>query len=162
MEKISINNLDAIIFDFDGVLTDNTVYVFEDGREAVRCNRADGLGFNILREKKVPVFILSTEKNEVVRYRAEKLKLPVIQNAKDKAKALKNLADEHGYNLNKLMFVGNDLNDLSAMQIVTYPIAVADAHPSIINISWKVLSSKGGDGVVREIIESLIDFNNSN
>ena len=64
--KIKINSLDAIIFDFDGVLTDNKVYVFQDGKEAVKCNRADGLGFDILRENKLPVFILSTEMYDVV------------------------------------------------------------------------------------------------
>ena len=158
MKKINVSKLDAIIFDFDGVLTDNTVYVFEDGREAVRCSRADGLGFDMLREKKVPVYILSTEKNEVVKQRGKKLNVPVIQNIKNKAEALKILARDHGYALDKLMFVGNDLNDLSAMKIVPYPVAVADAHSQIKNISWEILGTKGVAGIVRELLDVIFEI----
>ena len=99
--KIKINSLDAIIFDFDGVLTDNKVYVFQDGKEAVKCNRADGLGFDILRENKLPVFILSTEKNEVVKFRAEKLGVPAIHGVDNKGETLKKLVDEYKFSLNK-------------------------------------------------------------
>ena len=157
--KIKPYNLDAIIFDFDGVLTDNKVYVFEDGSEAVKCSRADGLGFDILKKNKFLVFILSTEKNEVVKFRAKKLGIPVLYGVEDKGTALKNLADKHEINLNKTMFIGNDLNDKPAMDIVNYPIAVADAHQEIKNISCHVLQSKGGEGVVREIIESILELN---
>tara|TARA_B100001123_G_C15096665_1_gene941851 strand:+ start:318 stop:791 length:474 start_codon:yes stop_codon:yes gene_type:complete len=156
--KIKINSLDAIIFDFDGVLTDNKVYVFQDGKEAVKCNRADGLGFDILRENKLPVFILSTEKNEVVKFRAEKLGVPAIHGVDNKGETLKKLVDEYKFSLNKIMFVGNDLNDISAMEIVNYPVAVADAHSEIKSLSCHVLESKGGDAVVREIIESILIF----
>ena len=97
--KIKINSLDAIIFDFDGVLTDNKVYVFQDGKEAVKCNRADGLGFDILRENKLPVFILSTEKNEVVKFRAEKLGVPAIHGVDNKGETLKKLVDEYKFSL---------------------------------------------------------------
>ena len=68
---INIDKLDALVFDFDGVLTDNKVYLGEDGKELVSCSRADGLAFDVLRKLNIPVLILSTEKSLVVKMRAK-------------------------------------------------------------------------------------------
>ena len=78
---MNINEIDALVFDFDGVLTDNKVLVHQDGSESVLCNRADGLAFDVLRKLKIPTYILSTETNTVVTQRAKKLKIHVIQGA---------------------------------------------------------------------------------
>jgi 3-deoxy-D-manno-octulosonate 8-phosphate phosphatase (KDO 8-P phosphatase) len=73
IKKIKLDDLDALIFDFDGVLTDNRVQLDQDGNESVSCNRSDGLAFIVLEKIKKPTFIISTEKNKVVYTRAKKL-----------------------------------------------------------------------------------------
>lgn len=149
------HQVDLIVFDFDGVLTDNKVFVFEDGREAVCCNRADGLAFDMFRAAAIEAAILSTETNPVVSARARKLKLSVVQGAGDKATSIRALVAERSLDLERVMFVGNDLNDLPALRIVGWPIAVADSHPQVKHVARIVLETRGGAGVAREIAETL-------
>ena len=104
-----------IAFDFDGVFTDNMVYVLQDGSEAVRCNRSDGIGLQKLRKLKIEMVILSTESNPVVSARAQKLNIRCFQNCEDKRKTLQNLAREIGISLDQVAFVGNDINDQACM-----------------------------------------------
>jgi len=155
---VTSDELDALIFDFDGVLTDNRVLVFSDGTEAVICNRADGLAFDHFRAQAFPVHIVSTETNPVVRARGAKLQVPVMDSVSDKAAAIAQLCQTHGYDPSRLMFVGNDLNDLPAMAAVGHAVAVADAHPDVLEAANHVLVTRGGDGVAREIMENVIGF----
>ena len=155
---VKSSSLDAVSFDFDGVLTDNRVLVFSDGAEAVVCNRADGLAFAHLRTVGLPAHIVSTETNPVVRARGEKLRVPVLDSVADKAQAIKDLCTAHGYTPTRLIFAGNDINDLPAMNIVGHAIAVADAHPRVQVAAHHILTSRGGDGVARELVEDVIDF----
>jgi 3-deoxy-D-manno-octulosonate 8-phosphate phosphatase (KDO 8-P phosphatase) len=152
----TIEHLDLLVFDFDGVMTDNRVYVFEDGREAVCCNRADGLGCDMLRDAGTEMLILSTETNPVVNARADKLKIPVLHGIGDKRGELQTLLVRRQIDPGRVMFVGNDLNDLDAMSIIGWPVAPADAHPQILAIARHTTSAKGGDGVVREIAERIL------
>ena len=149
-------DIDLIVYDFDGVMTDNRVIVFQDGTEAVVVNRADGLGVDRFRELGIPQLILSTETNPVVKARAAKLRIELIASCKDKKLALKNYCAQNGYDLNKVMYIGNDLNDLEVMRIVGFPIAPADAHPKIKKIAKLVTEAKGGEGVVKELSDYLI------
>ena len=160
--KISLDNVDVFIFDFDGVLTNNLVQIDENGNESVSCSRADGLAFDVLRKLKKPVYIISTEKNPVVTARAEKLKIPVLQGINSKMKSIQDLADRKRFNLKNILYVGNDVNDYHAMQLCGYTACPSDSHQSIRNIADLTLSSKGGDGVVRELLEEYfnIDFLN--
>ena len=96
---MTLDDIDAFVFDFDGVLTNNLVYLNQEGVESVACSRADGLAFDVLRKLNKPAFILSTEKSSVVAMRAKKLKIPVIQGVPDKVEAIKELADKKNYNL---------------------------------------------------------------
>lgn len=155
---IDSGEIDLIAFDFDGVLTDNRVIVFEDGREAVICNRADGLAFDFLRRVSMPVYILSKERNPVVEARARKLGVPALTAVDDKAEALAELCAENGYALERTIFVGNDVNDLPVLKTVGHPVAVADSHPDVRDAARYVLQTRGGDGVVREIVGSLVGF----
>ena len=148
--------VDLFAFDFDGVLTDNRVLIMENGLEAVLCNRSDGLAFEMIRDAGLAAVIISTERNGVVSKRAEKLNLPVLQAIADKKRALEDYCKALNIGLKRTAFVGNDVNDLSVMQIVGYPIAVADAHPLVKNVATIVLDTRGGDGVVREIAETLL------
>lgn len=145
-----------LVFDFDGVFTDNRVLVFDDGREAVACNRGDGMGLEMLRTTGVPVVVVSTEKNPVVAARCRKLGLEYQQGLEDKSRALREFAAGRNLDLQRTIYVGNDLNDLGCMNIVGFSVAVADAHPTVRTQADLVLSNAGGYGAVREICEAII------
>ena len=146
----------VLVTDFDGVHTDDTASVDTDGRESVRVSREDGMGVARLRRAGIPVLILSTEQNSVVARRAEKLQVPVLHGIDDKATALASWAAENGVALADIAYVGNDVNDLGALGIVGWPIAVADAHPSVKAASRLVLARAGGHGAVREVAERML------
>jgi YrbI family 3-deoxy-D-manno-octulosonate 8-phosphate phosphatase len=150
------SDIDLVILDFDGVLTDNRVYVMEDGREAVACHRGDGWGIGILGQAGIEVMILSTENNPVVSARATKLGIECLQGCDDKASAMSGIINRKKVNPSRVMYVGNDTNDASAMALVGHPAAPADAHPSILRIAKTVTKAKGGYGVVREIADLLV------
>ncbi len=155
-KKIRLENLDAIIFDFDGVLTDNRVYLDSNGAEFVSCNRGDGLAFDVLRVLDKPTYILSTEKNPVVSKRAQKLRVPVLQSINNKADALRSLADKKGYMLEKILYVGNDLNDYQALMLCGYSVCPADSHVRIKEVATITLKARGGEGVARELLEEIL------
>ena len=152
---MNINEIDALVFDFDGVLTDNKVLVHQDGGESVICNRADGLAFDVLRKLAIPAYILSTESNPVVTVRAKKLNVQVIQGVVNKLETLTQISIERSYNLKKIFFVGNDLNDFSVMKNCGFSACPSDSHPEIKKISQFKLKANGGDGIVREILEDI-------
>jgi YrbI family 3-deoxy-D-manno-octulosonate 8-phosphate phosphatase len=158
MRRLAKHDVDLVVFDFDGVLTDNRVLVMDDGREAVLCNRADGLAFDRFRTERLPTAIMSTERNPVVSARAAKLKTAVLQSIADKGAALAGYCRERGADPHRVVFVGNDVNDLPAMRLVGYPIAVADAHPDVKAIAWTVLKRRGGEGVARELADDVFGF----
>ena len=147
--------VDLVILDFDGVLTDNRVYVFEDGSEAVVCSRADGMGIELLKRSGIEGVILSTETNCVVSARAAKLGVECIQGCEDKAKASKKLMLDRGIDPIRVMYVGNDLNDFEAMKLVGIPVAPADAHPAVKALAVVTTTSLGGQGVIREIVDEF-------
>jgi 3-deoxy-D-manno-octulosonate 8-phosphate phosphatase (KDO 8-P phosphatase) len=151
--KISLDDIDVFVFDFDGVLTNNLVQIDQYGKESVSCSRADGLAFDVLRKLNKPVYILSTEKSLVVSERAKKLKIPVIQGVADKMKAIKELADKNSFSLENIVYVGNDLNDYYAMKLCGFSLCPSDSHSKIKEISNNILKTAGGKGVVREILE---------
>ena len=157
--KITIDMIDAFVFDFDGVLTNNRVYLNQDGKESVSCSRSDGLAFDLLKKINKPVYILSTEKNTVVTARANKLRVPVLQGVGDKVEKLKNLAEHEGYNLDKVCYIGNDVNDFRSMQLCGYSACPADSHKDIKRISTFILKTDGGAGVVRELLEDVFQIN---
>ena len=152
----------TIVFDFDGVFTDNKVLVDQDGRESVSCDRGDGLGFDLLRafiQKNnwdLQYFILSKEVNPVVSARGHKIQVDCIQAMSDKAGHLKKYLINNNLDSDGLVYLGNDINDLAAMQIAGFSIAPVDSHPLVLNQADLVLPRKGGDGFVREFIEMLI------
>lgn len=148
--------IELLVLDFDGVLTDNTVWVNQNGEEMVRCWRSDGLGLNQLKALELPVWVLSTEVNPVVARRCEKLKLPCRHGLEDKCGALRTLADELGISLEKVAFVGNDINDLQCLQSVGVPIVVQDAYPLAKAAAKYQTEKPGGFGAVREVCDWLV------
>ena len=159
---LNIKDIDAFIFDFDGVLTDNKVFVNEDGSESVICSRSDGLAFDVLRKIKKKFFILSTETNQVVTKRGEKIQAHVIQSSTNKLESVRLIAKKYKLSLDKLCFIGNDINDLEAMNICGVSVCPNDSHNLIKKCAQIILKRNGGDGVVRELIEEVfqLDFLN--
>ena len=129
------------------------VYVFEDGSEAVRCSRSDGIGLRKLDRLGVETIIISTEVNRVVAERAEKLKIRCVHGVEDKRAKLQSIADEHGFDLVDIAFVGNDVNDLGCLEVVGLPIAVQDAYPEVLRLAKYTTKTLGGYGAVREVCD---------
>lgn len=158
----------TIAFDFDGVFTNNKVFVDQNGVESVRCDRGDGLGIDLLRaardrgDLKAEIFILSKEPNPVVLARARKLKLDCRHGVADKKQHLEQyFADQRPGDeapFSGLVYLGNDLNDLSVMQVAGFSVAPTDAHPLIRRIATVTLEQPGGEGFVRAFVEHLLDF----
>jgi YrbI family 3-deoxy-D-manno-octulosonate 8-phosphate phosphatase len=148
-----IRRIRLVAFDFDGVFTDNMVYVLEDGSEAVRCFRSDGIGLQKLKKWNIETVIISTEANPVVSARARKLKIHCIQDCQDKRAALEDIAREKNITLNEITFVGNDINDLPCLECVALPIVVQDAYPDVVPTALHQTERPGGHGAVREICD---------
>ena len=154
-------DVDAVVTDFDGVHTDDTVLIGQNGEEFVTVSRADGMGIGRLRAAGVPVLILSTETNPVVSARARKLGVEVAQGSADKAATLTAWAAERGIPLDRIAYLGNDVNDLGCLELVGWPIAVPEAHPRVLAASRVVLTAPGGDGAVRELAEAVLNSRTS-
>jgi N-acylneuraminate cytidylyltransferase len=150
---LSFAGIRLFVFDFDGVFTDNRVYVGQDGQESVSCSRADGLGIERLLSNGFEATVLSTEINPVVAARCMKLKLPVRQGVRNKGDALRELAREKRLTLDQIAFIGNDLNDIECLEMARLSMAPADAHPKILGMADVVLRSPGGHGAVREVCD---------
>jgi len=145
----------VVAFDFDGVFTDNMVYVTQEGIESVRCWRSDGIGLSRLRGAGVEPLILSTEVNPVVGVRAKKLKAECRQGIEDKAATIMEFCRERGVDPSQAAFVGNDVNDIPAFKAVGLPIAVSDAYPEIFSHVLYRTACKGGQGAVREVCDLI-------
>jgi YrbI family 3-deoxy-D-manno-octulosonate 8-phosphate phosphatase len=148
-----MSKIRLVAFDFDGVFTDNLVYIFQDGSEAVRCSRADGMGLMKLKQLGFEVLVISTETNPVVTARCDKLHVQCVQGCEDKRAALEEISHRLGISLEEVAFVGNDTNDLTCLTSVAVPIVVQDAHPDVIPYARYITEAKGGRGAVREICD---------
>lgn len=155
-KRLLPSSVALVIFDFDGVMSDDHVWVDQEGRESVMVSRSDGMGVSLLRRAGVEMVILSTESNPVVTARARKLKIPVLQGLDDKAAALRGLLAEKGLNPAQVIYLGNDVNDLGCFPLVGCAIVPADAHPQAKAQADLVLSKAGGYGAVRELCDLLL------
>jgi len=145
-----------LAFDFDGVFTDNRVLVLEDGREAVLCSRADGLGLARARAAGLELVVISTETNPVVGARCRKLAIECVQGCTDKLAALRAHARRLGIGLEEVAYLGNDINDLDCLRAVGLPACVADAWPEARAAARLVTARPGGTGAVREFCETVL------
>ncbi len=149
-------DIKLFVMDFDGVLTDNFVYVDSKGNETVRCSRADGFGLSKLKNLGIDLLVISKEINPIVAERCKKLGLKCIQNEDDKLKSLNEYIAARGIKLHEVAFIGNDVNDIEVMNHVGFPVAVQDAFPEVKNVASHITCKKGGEGAVREFCEYLV------
>ena len=144
------------MFDFDGVMTDNCVTVSEAGVESVVCDRADGMGIELLKRAGFTLYVLSREDNPVVAARCKKLGLDRSQSIRDKLPELESWVANQGLAMSEVAYLGNDINDVACMSRVGLPVAVGDAYPEARNAAALVLNQHGGRGAVREFAELIL------
>ncbi len=145
-----------LVFDFDGVMTDDRVLVDQDGKEAVFCSRSDGMGIERLRRDGLAMAVLSKETNPVVAARCRKLQLECHQGFDDKLPHLLALAEARGLSNAEVAFMGNDVNDLECMRWAGVSIAPADARPEALALARLRTERPGGLGAVREICDRML------
>lgn len=156
LRKKDFKKVKLLVLDFDGVMTDNKVYVDEDGKELVCCSRSDGLGIENLKEAGVKIWVLSKERNKAVDARCKKLKIRCIQGIDDKLKTLRKILKDTDISPSQICYLGNDINDIECVKSAGFGCAVKDSHPSLLKVADFVTKNKGGDGAVREVSELIL------
>jgi N-acylneuraminate cytidylyltransferase len=147
-----------IVSDFDGVFTDNRVWTDENGKEMVAASRSDGLRMREMRERGIEVIVLSSEANPVVQARARKMGIEAVQetDTRKKGEALKNLLARKQVDPAKVVFIGNDANDLPCFEVVGWAVAVHDSYPEVLRAADHVLQKPGGHGALRELFDLIL------
>lgn len=145
-----------VVFDFDGVMTDNCVWVDEDGREQIAANRSDSYGIRGLKTAGIEAIVLSMEPNPVVAARCRKMNIQALHGIEKKGIALSTLLKERNINPAEVIYMGNDTNDLDCFAVSGYSVAVADAHPAVLRAADLVLKNTGGHGAVRELCDLIL------
>jgi YrbI family 3-deoxy-D-manno-octulosonate 8-phosphate phosphatase len=146
----------ALVLDFDGVMTDNRVFQHQDGSELVACNRSDGMGIQMLMADGVAVIVLSKQRNPVVAARCATLGVPCWQNEPDKGRAIAAIAERLGVTIDRIAFMGNDVNDLPAMLRVGVSLAPADAERAVLETADYITARPGGRGAVRDACDHVL------
>ncbi|MDZ7831118.1 MAG: acylneuraminate cytidylyltransferase [Desulfobacterales bacterium] len=150
------DKIDGIVFDFDGVFTDNRVFIDEKGNEGVNCSRSDGWGMAEMRRAGIPMVVISTEKNPVVAARCKKLNIEYVHGVDDKLRELNRWATAQQAVLKNLIYLGNDVNDLDCLKNVGCPVVVKDAHPDAQTHASIILKANGGNGAIRELADLIM------
>ena len=145
-----------VVFDFDGVMTDNRVWVDGTGHEFVAAYRSDSIGIQALMRAGIQTLVLSAETNPVVEARCQKIGMPFLQGIRDKATALKQILAERNLDPQQVIYMGNDTNDLPCFPLVGCAVAPADAQPQVLRAADLILSRPGGHGAVRELCDLLL------
>jgi N-acylneuraminate cytidylyltransferase len=157
-KKLKNQELPKVIFtDFDGCLTDDRVWLNQDGEEFVAANRKDGLAINRLKKLGITVVRTSTEKTKVVTARATKLGIEALQGLTDKVEAIENFISKNNLTWKDSWYIGNDVNDLGVIRKARFSICPSDAVRAVKKEIDLKLKTKGGYGVLSELV-SLIEF----
>lgn len=160
----SLSTVKGIALDFDGVFTNNKIYVDENGIEQVRCSKSDGVAVSELKKLGIKLVIISQEKNPVVVKRAEKIGINIINGVNNKLTIFQNWLKENKLSKHEVIFVGNDTNDIECLCEAGISIVPADAEGIAKRNADVLLNKNGGDGVLREIYELIkleYDFKNN-
>ena len=151
--------IELVICDFDGVITDNRVWVDQDGTEMVAAYRSDSVRVKELRAIGIDVMILSSEPNRVVEARARKMGVEAIHGIAlhDKGRVMREVLQQKNIQAENVIFIGNDINDLPCFEVAGWSVAVADAFPDVIRAADYVLSKPGGHGALREVCDLILN-----
>jgi len=147
-----------IVFDVDGVLTDGSLYIGDDGQEYKAFHSKDGHGMVMLQQSGVEIAIITGRSSEVVRIRMSSLGIQrVYQGKREKLPAYEELKQITGFSDEQIAYVGDDVVDLPVMTKVGFAIAVQDAHSLTKQHAHWVTPSDGGRGAAREVCELIMD-----
>ncbi len=154
---VSSTEIRLLVLDVDGVLTDGTIFIDDDGRQIRGFHIQDGLGVTLWRSIGRQVAVLTSKRSPAVEARARMLGIDLIeQGAEDKLPGLQRLVSAAGVSLEETAYAGDDLLDAVVMRRVGYPIAVANAADEIKELAVYVTRRTGGQGAVREAVEHLL------
>ncbi len=151
-------NISLLILDVDGVLTDGRITYTSDGKEIKSFDAKDGHGIVLARDSKFKIALISGRNSPVTEIRANELKIDLVfQGIRDKKKALRQIMEDMNIGLEQVAYVGDDVIDIPVMEIVGLSVAVADAHPKVLQIANWVTERRGGRGAVREFVDLLME-----
>ena len=146
-----------IITDIDGVWTDGGMYYDQTGNEFKKFNTSDSAGVLFARNLNIPVAIITGENTQIVKRRAEKLKIKhLFLGIRDKVKVATELCEKLNISLNEVAFIGDDINDMELLGKVKFSASPSDAPHYVKKNNSHALLKKGGEGVFREFVENLI------
>ena len=153
-----MRDLKAIVLDVDGVLTDGGIWWGPGGEEWKRFCFADIMGVSLAKKAGLQIALISGEDSPLVDRFANKMGIADIEkNCKDKAAALQKFAGKAGLALSEICFMGDDVNDLAAMQLAGYAAAPATAQPVVRKCAAFISRYAGGNGAVRELVDSVLE-----
>jgi 3-deoxy-D-manno-octulosonate 8-phosphate phosphatase (KDO 8-P phosphatase) len=153
----SLGRIRLFATDVDGVLTDAGMYYSESGDELKKFNTRDGMGIKLLQAAGLVTAIITKEKTAIVERRGAKLAIPEVhQGVEDKLSVLRQIAARHGLTLAQAAYIGDDVNDLEALQAAGFSAAPADAIPAVLKCVDYVCTKKGGEGAVRELADLIL------
>ena len=157
MSLDKLNTVPHILFlDFDGVFTDNNVYVDSQGIEILKFSKYDSYGISMLKTIGIKSHVISSDSNgKVIKQRCDKMNISFSYNVENKLAEAKRISSISGESLEDCAFVGNDLNDVSILDAVGLPIIVNDAHPDLLNRGYVKTKCNGGNGAIREITDRI-------
>jgi 3-deoxy-D-manno-octulosonate 8-phosphate phosphatase (KDO 8-P phosphatase) len=152
-----LQNIKLLATDVDGVLTDAGMYYAESGDEWKKFNTRDGMGLKLLQAEGIITAIITMEQTQIVARRGRKLKIPeVFQGITNKAEVLALLSEKYGISYEEMTYIGDDVNDLSALRLVGFSATPADGIEEVQAIVHYVCQKKGGEGAVREICDKIL------
>ncbi len=155
--KARFNKLKLIIFDFDGVFTDNFIYIADDNSELKKFFVPDGVGIWLLHQAELDVAIVTGNNTKTTAARAKRLQIKhVYQNIRDKTEVYEELKHKFGLTDAECLYMGDDLTDLRCMKRAGISVATADAHPEIKKVAHWITKHRGGHGAIREVAEAIL------
>ena len=157
MSEPKLAHIKLLLLDVDGVLTDGRLYFDHQGEEIKAFNSKDGLGLRFLMQAGIQVGIITGRKSKALQHRCKNLGIDLLfENIHDKASVLNQIATRTGVGLEETAFVGDDMLDLALFGKVHVAIAVADAHPCVLERADIITRARGGEGAVREVCDAIL------
>ena len=151
-------NIELVIFDIDGVMTDGSLFFGDDGQEYKAFNSFDGHGLRMLQECGVKVAIITGRQSNVVKHRMNDLGVSLLyQGYRDKTPAFEMLLKEVNLGRDQITYVGDDVVDLPIMSQLDFAIAVQNAHPFVKQHAHWITERNGGRGAVRDVCEFILE-----
>ena len=153
------NTIKMVITDFDGIITDNCVYVDPEGETTRKLNFKDVMAFSLLKKSGFKIGIISGEANSAIKLLDEKFQLDEVhQGIRNKLEVLETIISKYGLSNEEFLYIGDDVNDLNSLKRAKYAITVPNAVLKIKELDGiQITSVNGGDGAFREVVDCLLD-----